>query len=130
MLGVCNNAVYINFFEEGRIQYLKALGMIPSAGIFTDGKLFFMVRNEADYYSHAYYDDVLEVYNRICRIGTSSFSFHHVIYRPTDKTVIVEGGGVVARVDSLTRRSTPLDESFIRKILAFEGDVEMKRKQL
>ena len=44
MLGVCNNAVYINYFEQARLQYVKDLGLVPEKGLFTDGSLFFIVR--------------------------------------------------------------------------------------
>ena len=43
MLGVCNNAVYINFFESARLEYIKAAGLMPEKGIFSDGNIFFMV---------------------------------------------------------------------------------------
>jgi acyl-CoA thioesterase FadM len=41
MLGVCNNAVFINYFEHARLEYVKAAGLIPPGRIFSDGKLFF-----------------------------------------------------------------------------------------
>jgi acyl-CoA thioester hydrolase len=78
MLGVCNNAVYINFFETARLEYIKAAGLMPEKGIFSDGKIFFMVRNEINYRSHAYYDDVLEVYSKISYIKNSSFGYDHL----------------------------------------------------
>ena len=64
MLGVCNNAVYINFFEHARLEYVKEAGLIPEGGIFSDGRLFFMVRNEINYRGHSFYDDELEVYSK------------------------------------------------------------------
>ncbi|MBA4309332.1 MAG: hypothetical protein C0425_03225 [Chlorobiaceae bacterium] len=49
MLGVCNNAVYINYFEHARLQYIKDIGLMPKDGIFSDGQIYFMVRNEINY---------------------------------------------------------------------------------
>lgn len=88
MLGVCNNAVYINYFEHARLEYVKAAGLIPKGGIFSDGKLFFMVRNEINYRDHAFYDDELEIYSRISYIKNSSFGFDHLIVkRKPDKSL-------------------------------------------
>jgi len=127
MLGVCNNAVYINFFETARLEYIKAVGLMPEKGIFSDGKIYFMVRNEINYRSHAYYDDVLEVYSRISYIKNSSFGYDHIIVMQKTGEMIVDGKGVVVFVDPKTRKSTSLPESFIEKVKGFEPSVKILR---
>jgi len=127
MLGVCNNAVYINFFETARLEYIKTAGLMPEKGIFSDGKIFFMVRNEINYRSYAYYDDVLEVYSRISFIKNSSFGYDHLIVKQKTGEIIVDGKGVVVFVDPKTRTSTALPESFIEKVKAFELAVQILR---
>jgi len=127
MLGVCNNAVYINFFETARLEYIKAAGLMPEKGIFSDGKIFFMVRNEINYRSHAYYDDVLDVYSRISYIKNSSFGYDHIVIKQKTGKLIVDGKGVVVYVDPKTRKSTSLPESFIGKVKTFEPNVNILR---
>jgi acyl-CoA thioester hydrolase len=127
MLGVCNNAIYINFFETARLEYIKAAGLMPEKGIFSDGKLFFMVRNEINYRGNAYYDDVLEVYSRISYIKNSSFGYDHLIIKQKTGETIVDGKGVVVFVDPKTRKSTSLPESFIKKVKIFEPSVKIIR---
>jgi acyl-CoA thioester hydrolase len=127
MLGVCNNAVYINFFETARLEYIKAAGLMPKDGIFSDGKIFFMVRNEINYLDHAYYDDVLDVYSRISYIKNSSFGYDHLIVKQKSGKEIVNGKGVVVYVDPKTRKSTPLPESFIETVKKFEPSVNILR---
>jgi len=127
MLGVCNNAVYINFFETARLEYIKAAGLMPEKGIFSDGKIFFMVRNEINYRSHAYYDDVLDVYSRISYIKNSSFGYDHIVIKQKTGKLIVDGKGVVVYVDPKTRKSTLLPESFIGKVKTFEPNVNILR---
>lgn len=128
MLGVCNNAVYINFFETARLEYIKAAGLMPEKGIFSDGKIFFMVRNEINYRSHAYYDDVLDVYSRISFIKNSSFGYDHLIVKQKTGEIIVDGKGVVVYVDPKTRKSTQLPESFIEKVKVFESSIKILRE--
>lgn len=125
MLGVCNNAVYINYFEQARLEYVKAAGLIPEGGIFSDGRLFFMVRNEINYRGHSFYDDELDVYSRVSYIKNSSFGYDHIIVRKKTGEVIVDGKGVVVFVDPQTRKSTPLTEEFIEKIKKFEPGVQI-----
>lgn len=127
MLGVCNNAVYINFFETARIEYIKAAGLMPKGGIFSDGKTFFMVRNEINYHDHAYFDDILEVYSRISYIKNSSFGYDHLIIKQKTGKTIVDGKGVVVLVDPETRKSTPLPDDFLSKVKLFEPSVKILR---
>lgn len=123
MLGVCNNAVYINYFETARLEYIKAAGLMPEKGIFSDGRLFFMVRNEINYRDHAYFDDELEVYTKISYIKNSSFGFDHLIVKKKSGKVIVDGKGVIVHVDPKTRKSINLETEFIEKIKRFEPSV-------
>lgn len=125
MLGVCNNAVYINYFEHARLEYVKEAGLIPEGGIFSDGRLFFMVRNEINYRGHSFYDDELDVYSKVSYIKNSSFGYDHLIVRKKTGEVIVDGKGVVVFVDPKTRKSTPLTEDFINKIKTFEPGLKI-----
>jgi acyl-CoA thioester hydrolase len=127
MLGVCNNAVYINFFETARLEYIKATGLMPEKGIFSDGRIFFMVRNEINYHDLAYFDDVLDVYSKVSYIKNSSFGYDHLIVKQKTGEVIVDGKGVVVCVDSKTRKSTHITESFIEKVKQFESSVKILR---
>jgi len=127
MLGVCNNAVFINYFETARLEYIKAAGLMPEKGIFSDGKIFFIVRNEINYRNHSYYDDVLDVYSRIFYIKNSSFGYDHLIVKQKTGETIVDGKGVVVYVDPKTRKSISLPESFIEKVKLFEPSVKILR---
>jgi len=127
MLGVCNNAVYINFFETARLEYIKAAGLMPEKGIFSDGKIFFMVRNEINYRDHAYYDDMLDVYSKISFIKNSSFGYDHLIVKQKTGEIIVDGKGVVVLVDPDTKKSTLLPPNFIQKVKSFEPSVQILR---
>lgn len=125
MLGVCNNAVYINYFETARLEYIKAAGLMSQQGIFSDGKLFFMVRNEINYRDHAFYDDELDVYTKVSYIKNSSFGFDHIIVKRKTGNIIVDGKGVIVQVDPKTRKSINLEKSFVEKIKSFEPDVKI-----
>jgi|SRR5690606_17047535 len=128
MLGVCNNAVYINYFEHARLEYVKSAGLIPAGGIFSDGRLFFMVRNEINYIGHSFYDDELDVYSKVTYIKNSSFGYDHLIVRKKSGETIVDGKGVVVFVDQKTRKSTPITEDIIEKLKTFEPGVNIIRE--
>jgi acyl-CoA thioester hydrolase len=128
MLGVCYNAVYINYFETARLEYAKAVGLIPPKGIFSDGKIFFIVRNEINYRGFAHHDDVLEVYSKISFIKNSSFGYDHLIVNQKSGKVIVDGKVVIVHVDLKTRKSRRLSDDFIRKVKKYEPSVKILRE--
>lgn len=125
MLGVCNNAVYVNFFEQARLEYVKHLGLIPEGGIFSEGNLFFMVRNEINYRAHSHFDDELYLFSRVSYIKNSSYGYEHLITKAETGQIIVDGSGIVVHVDPKTRKSSPLPEKFIKAVKAFEPDVKI-----
>lgn len=125
MLGVCNNAVYINYFETARLEYIKEAGLMPEKGLFSDGKLYFIVRNEINYINHAYFDDELDIYTRISFVKNSSFGFDHLIVKKKNGKIIADGKGVIVHVDPKTRKSINLGADLIEKIRLFEPTVEI-----
>ena len=128
MLGVCYNAVYINFFETARLEYIKAAGLMPARGIFSDGNIFFIVKNEINYRGYAFHDDLLDVYSKISYIRNSSFGYDHLIVNQKSGEVIVDGKVVIVHVDSKLRKSKKLSENFIEKVKKFEPLVKILRE--
>ncbi len=128
MVGVCNNAVYINYFETARIEYIKDAGLIPKGGIFSDGRLFFVVRNEINYLRPAFFDEDLNIYTRMSYIKSSSFGYEHVVKRSRNGDILAEGKGVLVHVDPTTKKSTVLPDEFYEKISAFDPEVEIIRE--
>jgi len=129
MLGVCNNAVYINYFENARLQYIKEIGLLPANRLFSDGRLFFVVRNEINYYDHARFDDQLNIYTRISFIKNSSFGFEHLIENESTKKIIADGQGVIVQVDPKTHKSFPLQEDFYEKVKRYEANVSILKEK-
>lgn len=125
ILGVCNNAVYINYFEHARFQYVKAVNLVPKDGFFSDGKLFFVVRNEINYRSHAHFDDELNIYTRISFIKNSSYGFEHLVENAKSGEIIADGSGVIVHVDPGTGKSISLPADFINSVKNFEPRLEI-----
>jgi acyl-CoA thioester hydrolase len=127
MLNVCNNSVYLVYFDEARFKYIKEVGLMPEGGWFSDGRLFFIVRNEINYFDHARFDDELNVYTRIALIRDSSLTFEHVIENAKTQKIIADGLGVLVHVDPKTRKSAPFPDMYYDIIRNYEKDVEIIR---
>jgi len=129
MLGVCNNAVYLNYFEYARLQYIKDVGLLPKAGIFSDGDVYFMVRNEVNYKSHAFYDEKILIYSRVSFIKNSSYGFEHIIVKDKTGEVVADGAGVFVHVDAKTKMPIRIKQKMIDIIKKYEPDVKILREE-
>jgi acyl-CoA thioester hydrolase len=125
MLGVCNNSVYLVYFDEARFNYIKEIGLNPNGSWFAEGRLFFVVKNEINYRDFARFDDELNIYTRISFMKNSSFGFEHLVENSASKKIIADGSGVLVHVDPKTRKSSPLPEKYFDIVRQYEKDVEI-----
>ena len=129
MMGIVNNAVYLNYFEDARIKYFLDLkGKYKFTDFVKNDSFFIMARNEIDYLVSALFDDELIVYTKIDWIKTTSISFKHVIINEKTEKTIAVGGGVVVHIKSSTKEKLNLPVSIIEAIQDFEEGVLKKRE--
>jgi acyl-CoA thioester hydrolase len=125
MLGVCNNSVYLVYLDVARFKYIKEIGLMPEGGWFSDGRLYYIVRNETNYYEPARFDDELNIYTRISLIKDSSITFEQLIQNAKTKNIIADGLGVLVHVDPKTHKSAPLPEMYFDLVRSYENEVEI-----
>lgn len=128
LLGVCNNAVYFNYFEDARIKYIQDLKKKYQLKELLEAYSFFiMVHNECDYIESARLDDELIIHTKIDFVKNSSFGFKHLVENSKSKKIIAKGGGVVVHIDKRNNKSEPLPEEFYAAVKDFENDVRIQR---
>jgi acyl-CoA thioester hydrolase len=126
MLGVCNNAVYFNYFEDARIKYVQDIKKNFTLKELLEGNSFFiMVHNDCDYIESAYLDDELNIYTRIDFIKNSSFGFKHIVEKAASQRIIARGGGVVVHIDRITKKPMPIPQEFYIAVQKFEQKVQI-----
>lgn len=124
MLGVCYNSAYTIYFDEGRLDYFRQLKVIPKTGMFSNDELYFIIRNEVNYKSHAIFGDELNIYSRISSVKNSSFEFEHLAENKKSKKIIADGKTVLVRVDPNTNKSVSLKKEFVDKVISFEKQIK------
>ena len=128
MLGVCNNAVYFNYFEDARIKYLQDLKKnYHLSEIMKDDSFFIMAHNYCDYLMPAKLDDELEVLTKVKSIKNSSFEFEHIILNQNTEDIISKGGGILVHINVKSKKSMHLPDEFYKAIQDFEKGVEINR---
>ncbi len=95
---MAHHSSFLPWFEEGRVEYLRRLGM-PYQQLEAEG-IHFPVREAfCRYWVPARFDDVLVVETALDEVGGASVRFGYRITRQHDAVLIAEGHTLHACVD-------------------------------
>lgn len=121
--GVVHNAVYLHYFEVGRMGYFEKVGfpIVIDNPAQLDWKVV-IGRNEIDYRSAARFNETLDVYTRIAWIRNTSYALEGFIEETTTKRLIVENVSIHVWLDKNTDKPAPVPGFFRKMVRQFEGD--------
>ena len=114
--GVVYYGRYLPYFDHARTEYHRHLG---SLGV--DGAEFVMRASNVEYHAPARFDDLLECFVRVSRLGRTSATYECAAYRVSDDALMVTATQTLVLVDLASRRPTPVPETARSPIRAFEG---------
>ena len=113
------HAAYLHFFERGRTEFLRDLG-IHHSELIRDGIAFAVRRMVIDFRSAAHIDDLLEVETRVAPGTPARLNLVQTIRRGDEvltvadvQVVAIRTGGGAARLPEALRRlaGTPADDA-------------------
>jgi acyl-CoA thioester hydrolase len=116
--GVVYYGRYNPYFDLARVEYLRALAQLNRR---TDGE-FVMRANDVEYFAPARFDDELEIFARVSRIGRTSVTFEFAAYRLPEETLMVTAHQTLVHVDPVGRKPVAVPDDYRAAIGAFEGD--------
>ncbi|HKS78441.1 MAG TPA: thioesterase family protein, partial [Gaiellaceae bacterium] len=70
----------------------------------------------------AVFDDEIEVFVRVSRLGRTSVTFAFAAYRVPDDVLMVTAHQTLVYVDLAERKACPVPDPWREPVLAFEGD--------
>lgn len=109
-----HNAVYLQYFELGRMDLLRKF--IPKDHDWTRTGLI-LARNEVDYRIPIQLSDAVQVETWCGRIGAKSFDLHYAVCSTEDERIFAEGRSVMVCFNYNEQRSFELPEAW-REALA------------
>jgi acyl-CoA thioester hydrolase len=122
-MGVVYHANYLVWFEVGRVELIRSIGLVYSNLEKDHGCMIAVVGVDARYRSPARYDDEIVVRTRITAMRGSMLKMSYEIVRVEDEKLLCEGTTthiVVSR--EMTQRALPEQyESAFRALLAQES---------
>lgn len=118
--GIVYYGRYMPYFDRARVEYLRLLGLLaPQPG----EPEFVMRAQHVEYHAPARFDDELEVFVRVDRLGRTSirwaFDAHNVA---TDEHLASATQTLVA-VDPVSRRPVPVTPRLRAAVVDFEQEV-------
>ena len=119
--GIVYYGRYNPYFDLARVEYHRMLGLLHRHG---PGD-FVMRANDVEYFAPAVFDDEIEVFVRVARVGRTSVTFEFAAYRLPDDVLMVTAHQTLVYVDLAERRACPVPDDYRAPVLELEaGDVE------
>ena len=90
VMGVVHHSNYIRWFETGRVEFLRELG-IDLNEMMSDGVLFPIVEIGAKFHAPAKFDDELEIETTGEALTKAKMKFNYAIRRRGEEKILAEG---------------------------------------
>ena len=117
--GIVYYGRYMPFFDLARVEYHRHLEMLRTSP--DEDRQFVMRANTIDYHAPAMFDDAIEVFVRVAKIGTTSVTYEFAAHRVEDDTLMVQATQTLVLVDLDERRASPVPDRYRDRIHSFEG---------
>jgi acyl-CoA thioester hydrolase len=115
--GVVYYGRYLPYFDHARTEYHRHLGSFA-----TPGREFVMRASSVEYHAPARFDDLIEAFVRVSRIGRTSMTYECAAYRQPDDTLMVTARQTLVLVDRDGRRPVEVPAELRAAIGRFEKD--------
>jgi acyl-CoA thioester hydrolase len=116
--GIVYYGRYLPYFDLARVEYHRHLGMLR----LETAHEFVMRASDIEYLAPARFDDLLEVFIRVSRIGRTSATYEMSAYRVEDDELMVTAHQTLVLVDLEARKAAPIPDEFRETIRTFEGE--------
>ncbi len=98
LMGIVHHAVYLSYFEAGRVEYLRRRG-VEAEGWAARGLHFPVVDAKLRYRRPAHFDQLLVVESRVSKLTRVTLEFCYDVVRAVDAELLVQGSTLLACVD-------------------------------
>ena len=116
--GIVYYGRYLPYFDLARVEYHRHLGLL---GLETGEHEFVMRACSIEYFAPARFDDLLEVFVRLSRIGRTSATYECAAFGVENDVLMVTAHQTLVLVDLAERRAAAIPDSYRRRVRDFEG---------
>jgi acyl-CoA thioester hydrolase len=80
-----------------------------------------MRANDVEYFAPARFDDELEIFARVSRIGRTSITFEFSAHKLPEDMLLVTAHQTLVYIDLAERRPLQVPDDYRARVIAFEG---------
>ena len=117
-MGHVNNSVYLTYFEEARLEYLKAARYEIDD---PEGFGFVLAEALCRYHSPLYLGEKVRIGLRVDELGTKSFKFVYRVEEAGTNRLVATGHTVQVAYDYENRKPIPLSKKLIESFEKVQG---------
>jgi acyl-CoA thioester hydrolase len=116
--GIVYYGRYLPYFDAARVEYHRHLDLLEK-----DAREHELVMRAStiEYLAPARFDDLIEVFVRVSRIGRTSVTYECAAYRADDDVLMVTAQQTLVLVDLAQRRARPIPDELRQRVHDFEG---------
>jgi YbgC/YbaW family acyl-CoA thioester hydrolase len=115
------NGHYLTYIDTAVADYWREIGLpYPQGYVERYGADLFLRKATVEYLGSARYDDLLEVYSRVAKLGRSSMTFNFEIHREAQDGPLVSAELVYVNADPSAMKAAALPDDVRQRILAYE----------
>jgi acyl-CoA thioester hydrolase len=116
--GIVYYGRYLPYFDMARVEYHRHLEMLRRE---PQEREFVVRACSIEYFAPARFDDLIEVFVRISRIGRTSLTYDCAAYRVEDDLLMVTAQQTLVLVDLAERKPCPVPDWLRERVRDFEG---------
>jgi acyl-CoA thioester hydrolase len=116
--GIVYYGRYLPYFDLARVEYHRHLDLLEGE---TEHE-FVMRACSLEYLAPARFDDLIEVFVRLSRLGRTSATYEFTAHRAEDDVQMVTARQTLVLVDLEERRAAPIPGAYKDAVRAFEGE--------
>jgi acyl-CoA thioester hydrolase len=125
--GIVYYGRYLPYFDLARVEYHRHLELTTAQ---LGGNEFVMRAMAVEYHAPAVFDDLIEVFVRLARIGRTSATYGFAAYRAEDDVLMVTASQTLVLIDLDERKACAIPAAFVEAVRAFEGaDLEVAARR-
>jgi acyl-CoA thioester hydrolase len=115
------NGHYLTYFSMAIVEFLRDLDSDYRSGTTSSGLDFHIVKSLVEYRLPIRFDQEIEIFVRISRIGRSSLTYTLEIHPRDEEQLLASGEVVWVAADRATRKSVPIPVDLTEKIHTYQG---------
>jgi acyl-CoA thioester hydrolase len=114
-----NNAKYLTYMEQARLEYLRHLGLW-SGGSFAELGMI-VAEVQITYRAPIHYGEAVRVGVRVSRLGNKSMRWEYSLENAQDGSLFATATSVQVSYDYAAGKSMPVPDGWRKKIMLHEG---------